>query len=737
MGNNQSQSGEGVSRRASTASQSQSPSQSHSQTGRVSMSSGNGRDRDAREREREGAGTGTATSQPIAIQRVTNSNNANASSSPSSSSSIRNNSPDVNVTKSRAFATATNQRVAAHLTAAPLLASSAPTHTASTWGSHFHQQQQQQQQPSDKQPLAGLFAKIALSSSSSHSKDNPLASIPSAPSPRPPSPDKAAAAVVHTEEQLAAIQKELSTKPYLNSAKIVHNYGVGGIAPLQPLEKKKDDKPVIPVMVSWTGGGRVVHITGTFNNWKQKIRLTKSKTDFSTVIDMPAGDTHRFKFIVDDEWKCSEDLPIASDSEGNLVNYLEVVDEFGDAIHDGFDGLAHDDEVQSPLGESPESSYTSKIPQYLSWHLENQNAAAVAAGNPPLSSSHGHSPSSRKSTPPPLPTDPPPHLPPHLEKVFLNAPVPITTHRDDNLILPVPSSVTLNHLYACSIKDGVMALSSTTRYKQKMSTNEKPKLATFNGFHVLPVTMGAAASTAVQHSILFKPHNNPKADEAEQEQFPNDHTLFLCNLPIDTSKNHILRLFRRCGPIAAIHLDVSKKHRHAHIVFEDKDAIVRCIEMRQRKRVWSDLLEEGGESGDQQQDEPQPRGLEKWVKEFIANHPPLKALQESADRYMKQYDDMHNEKQRELARRRAEPDEDGFILVGAHKQVKKVDPMDQDKNKEGGDGKKMKKKLERVDFYRFQMRESKRNQLVELRNKFEEDKKRIEKLKATRKFKPY
>ncbi|KAJ3073450.1 Protein kinase, AMP-activated, beta [Podochytrium sp. JEL0797] len=261
------------------------------------------------------------------------------------------------------------------------------------------------------------------------------------------------------------LMKELHSKNFLNSARIVHNYGVGGIAPLAPLSQKKDDKSVIPVMVSWTGGGRVVHITGTFNNWKQKIRLTKSKSDFSTVIDMPAGDTHRFKFIVDDEWKCSEDLPIASDSEGNLVNYLEVLDEFGDQIHDGFDNLAHDDTVVSPLGESPESSYTSQIPPYLNWHIDHQPPAVLSTT--PTSAHHPHS---APSSPPPLPTTAPPLLPPHLEKVFLNAPVPVTSHRDDNLILPVPSSVTLNHLYACSIRDGVMALSTTTRYKQKYVT---------------------------------------------------------------------------------------------------------------------------------------------------------------------------------------------------------------------------------------------------------------------------
>ncbi|KAJ3199865.1 galactose metabolism- protein [Entophlyctis luteolus] len=205
------------------------------------------------------------------------------------------------------------------------------------------------------------------------------------------------------DAQTLQVQKELAEKGYLNSARIVHNYGVGGIAPLAPLSHKKDDKSVIPVMVSWTGGGKTVHITGTFNNWKQKIRLTKSKTDFSTVIDMPAGETHRFKFIVDDEWKCSEDLPIASDSEGNEVNYLDVMDEFGDEIHDGFDGLAHEDPNTSALSESPESSYASKIPNYLSWHLENQQQQ--------LAQQHSLADGSAlASAPPRRHTPPPPHF---------------------------------------------------------------------------------------------------------------------------------------------------------------------------------------------------------------------------------------------------------------------------------------------------------------------------------------
>jgi len=52
-------------------------------------------------------------------------------------------------------------------------------------------------------------------------------------------------------------------------------------------------------------------------------------------------------------------------------------------------------------------------------------------------------------------------------------------------------------------------------------------------------------------------------------------------------------------------------------------------------------------------------------------------------------------------------------------------------------GRKKKKKYELVNFYSFQRREAKREQLAKLREKFEEDKARIEKMKAARKFKPW
>lgn len=46
-------------------------------------------------------------------------------------------------------------------------------------------------------------------------------------------------------------------------------------------------------------------------------------------------------------------------------------------------------------------------------------------------------------------------------------------------------------------------------------------------------------------------------------------------------------------------------------------------------------------------------------------------------------------------------------------------------------------KPELKNFYRFQIREEKVKQLDQLRKKFEEDKKKVEKMKATRKFNPF
>lgn len=69
---------------------------------------------------------------------------------------------------------------------------------------------------------------------------------------------------------------------------------------------------------------------------------------------------------------------------------------------------------------------------------------------------------------PPRSSDPsaiPPILPPHLLQVILNNP-----DKANATILPQPNHVMLNHLYALSIKDGIMVLSATHRFRKKYVT---------------------------------------------------------------------------------------------------------------------------------------------------------------------------------------------------------------------------------------------------------------------------
>ena len=70
----------------------------------------------------------------------------------------------------------------------------------------------------------------------------------------------------------------------------------------------------------------------------------------------------------------------------------------------------------------------------------------------------------------------PPQLPRQLEKVILNAsPVngngavtAVAAYVDDNSVLPAPNHGVLSHLAASAIKNGVLAMGTVTRYKNKV-----------------------------------------------------------------------------------------------------------------------------------------------------------------------------------------------------------------------------------------------------------------------------
>ncbi|KAM8838337.1 5'-AMP-activated protein kinase subunit beta-2 isoform 1-T2 [Synchiropus picturatus] len=232
-----------------------------------------------------------------------------------------------------------------------------------------------------------------------------------------------------------------------------------------------------PTVIRWGGGGKEVYIAGSFNNWSTKIPLNKSHNDFVAILDLPEGE-HQYKFFVDGQWvhdpsevlilvcyncslfwplifscffmsqihllqptscmfagiNCFSVLqPVVTSQLGTINNLIQVKKsdfEVFDALQ--VDSLECSD--TSDLSSSPPGPYGQE--QY-SFRPEEHFKA-------------------------------PPMLPPHLLQVILNKDTNVSC---DPALLPEPNHVMLNHLYALSIKDGVMVLSATHRYKKKYVTS--------------------------------------------------------------------------------------------------------------------------------------------------------------------------------------------------------------------------------------------------------------------------
>lgn len=184
----------------------------------------------------------------------------------------------------------------------------------------------------------------------------------------------------------------------------------------------------LPTIIKYPGNGKEVYICGTFSDWK-RIPMVKSQKDFVALIDLPVGE-HQYKFVVDDEWVLDHNQPTVKDEEGTKNNVIKIQqDDF-----DAFSALDMDSKSTNvKYRRGVETEFGQEVPSIHSF--ENK------AG--------------------------PPILPPHLLQVILNKDTPLSC---EPTLLPEPNHVMINHLYALSIKDGVMVISSTQRFRKKYVT---------------------------------------------------------------------------------------------------------------------------------------------------------------------------------------------------------------------------------------------------------------------------
>lgn len=231
--------------------------------------------------------------------------------------------------------------------------------------------------------------------------------------------------------------------PTINSR---HSYSPTHAIPMFKFPENREQNKIdianrkIPVVFKYTNKNvKEVYLAGSFTNWKDKIPMIKSDGDFIIIVDLPEGE-HQYKFYVDGKWEHDPNQTTIDDSfngKNNVVSVKKSDFEVMDALE--CDSMQPGNNSKSStsvddLSKSPPGEYTDDIP------IRGFNSISL---------------------------DKPPYLPPQLLNIVLNKD---TSAKCEPALLPEPNHVMLKHLYALSIRDGVMVLSSTFRFKQKFVT---------------------------------------------------------------------------------------------------------------------------------------------------------------------------------------------------------------------------------------------------------------------------
>lgn len=292
------------------------------------------------------------------------------------------------------------------------------------------------------------------------------------------------------------------------------------------------------------------------------------------------------------------------------------------------------------------------------------------------------------------------------------------------------------------------------------------------GYTVLPLSISPTPATSTKpstHYLYLRP-NAPK--------IPTDSTdreIFVVNVPIDSTESHFRSLFadqlggariervefddapkgsrgKKGGAVAGVK---RKRGRHAAVDAEEaftgwptivdrplhqsgSSAVLVVVDtaaaesaMKEAKRaskrkhplVWA----EGTKA------KLPALGSQRYLSYHQMRYPDPVDLQRNVDAFMAAFTSKEETKKRLLTRQRQVPDQDGFITVtrggrvGPARLEESMEKLEKQKARQVG----------KEDFYRFQMREKRKERAGELARAFDEDRRKVDMMKRKRnKFRP-
>lgn len=239
------------------------------------------------------------------------------------------------------------------------------------------------------------------------------------------------------------------------------------------------------------------------------------------------------------------------------------------------------------------------------------------------------------------------------------------------------------------------------------------------------------------HMVYFKEHS---VREHTKDK-PSGRTLIVVNIPPYADEKGLVNAFSDAGKVERIQFHLkpttgeSEKinnfiqelnkpcFRVAYIVFSKVVELNRALKLTKLRPLSSSEHEI-------------KVGVKKWIDEYNASILLPKSLKANIESFMKKFDE-ENAKLEKQEKKLEQEDEDGWVTVTKRGKVQSFARSEKVENKILEKEEKNKKRKELKNFYTFQIRESKMKHIVTLRQKFEEDKKKIAQIKQSRRFKPF
>ncbi|KAK9455211.1 ribosomal RNA-processing protein 7-domain-containing protein [Dipodascopsis uninucleata] len=290
-----------------------------------------------------------------------------------------------------------------------------------------------------------------------------------------------------------------------------------------------------------------------------------------------------------------------------------------------------------------------------------------------------------------------------------------------------------------------------------------------NGYFVVPVLLRVSQTAFIRsrsggnsdeatdncatHYLYIRKHDDHSGSEYASSTF------FMANIPIDATTSHIRTLFSSLCAVSDPKLAAVKfleaptsssiiipttdslktssltpirkiwpSCSAAHISFSESAAFAKALSALKRTRAQPiEWITDGTE-------DPTACGTARYLAIHRRLYVNSEILQNAIDAYMAEFNKTEAQREREAKRKRMTPDEDGFVTV-ARNVGRSGAGISNDFTKE--EAKKKLRKVELKDFYRFQIRQQKKDRMNELIKNFKNDQEKIKELKERKKFNPF